>query len=149
SVLIGGLLIIVYIPGSLLLRPLETRFPLWRPVTTDQVVGVVLLGGFHLDSYVRQRLEIHPGLSERVMETARLSKFYPEARILYSGGGMEAPLVKKVLIRLGVDEQKVIIEDQSQSTVENARFSKMVAAPKQSGKWLLVTSAFHMPRAIG
>src|SRR5262245_55943757 len=106
SVLIGGLLIIVYIPGSLLLRPLETRFPLWRPVTTDQVVGVGLLGGFHLDSYVRQRLEIHPGLSERVMETARLSKFYPEARILYSGGGMEAPLVKKVLIRLGVDEQK-------------------------------------------
>lgn len=99
-------------PGSWLLRPLETRFPVRRQAPTDQVTGIVLLEGFHLDSRVAselnshvaseldsraasERFDIRSGIAERVMETVRLSKLYPEARILYSGGGMEAKLGKK------------------------------------------------------
>jgi uncharacterized SAM-binding protein YcdF (DUF218 family) len=88
-------------------------------------------------------------MAERIMETVRLSKLYPEAKILYSGGGAEAQLGKKVLMRLGIERERIIIEDRSRNTAENARLSKIVAAPKQSEKWLLVTSAYHMPRAMG
>jgi uncharacterized SAM-binding protein YcdF (DUF218 family) len=100
------------IPGSLLLRPLETRFPVWRraPASTDHVVGIILLGGFHLDSRVASEgFDIRSGMSERVTETVRLSKLYPEARILYSGGGTEAPLGKEILIRLGVERERIIV----------------------------------------
>jgi uncharacterized SAM-binding protein YcdF (DUF218 family) len=79
----------------------------------------------------------------------RLSKLYPEAKILYSGGGAEAQLGKKVLMRLGIEGKRIIIEDRSRNTAENARLSMIVVAPKQSEKWLLVTSAFHMARAMG
>jgi uncharacterized SAM-binding protein YcdF (DUF218 family) len=148
----------VNVPGSLLLRPLETRFPVWRQTPTGQVVGIVMLGGFHVDSHVTSALDSHvagawsdirSGMTERVMETVRLSKLYPEAKILYSGGGAEAQLGKKVLMRLGIEGERIIIEDRSRNTAENARLSKIVAAPKQSEKWLLVTSAFHTPRAMG
>jgi uncharacterized SAM-binding protein YcdF (DUF218 family) len=138
------------VSGSLLLRPLETRFPVWRQPPTDHVVGIILLGGFHLDIRVATKgFDIRSGMSERVMETVRLSKLYPEARILYSGGGTEAQLGKEILIRLGVERERIVIEDRSRNTAENARLSKIIAAPKQSEEWLLVTSALHMPRAMG
>jgi uncharacterized SAM-binding protein YcdF (DUF218 family) len=148
----------VNVPGSLLLRPLETRFPVWRETPTGGVVGIVMIGGFHLDSHVASALDSHvasewsevrSGMAERITETVRLSKLYPEAKILYSGGGAEAQLGKKVLMRLGIERERIIIEDRSRNTAENARLSKIVAAPKQSEKWFLVTSAYHMPRAVG
>jgi uncharacterized SAM-binding protein YcdF (DUF218 family) len=100
-----------------------------------------------LDSVASE--DIRSNLSERVTETVRLSKLYPDAKILYSGGGTEAQLVKKVLMRLGVEHERIIIENRSQNTAGNARSSKIIAAPKPLEKWLLVTSAFHMPRAMG
>jgi uncharacterized SAM-binding protein YcdF (DUF218 family) len=138
------------IPGSLLLRPLETRFPLLQNAPIDRVVGIILLGGFDIDVRVAdEQFDIRSVMSERVMETVRLSKLYPEAKILYSGGGTEAQLGKKILMRLGIEGDRIIIEDRSRTTAENARFSKIIAAPKRSEKWLLVTSAYHMPRAVG
>src|SRR5262249_26848437 len=134
------LIMAIKVPGSLLLRPLETRFPVRQQALTDQVVGIVMLGGFHLDSHVASALDSHvasewsdirSGMAERVMETVRLSKLYPEARILYSGGGTEAQLGKKILMRLGVEGERIIIEDRSRNTAENARFSKITAAPKR------------------
>lgn len=144
--------------GSLLLRPLETRFPVWRQPPNGQVVGILILGGFHLDSHVPSALDSHgtsewsdirSGMAERIMEAVRLSKLYPKANILYSGGGAEAQLGKKVLMRLGVAHERIIIEGQSQNTAENAKLSKIIAVPRQSETWLLVTSAAHMPRAMG
>jgi uncharacterized SAM-binding protein YcdF (DUF218 family) len=145
-----SILPLIALSGSPLLRPLETRFPVCRN-TPGQVAGIVILGGFHSD---RQTVEgewsdIPPVTSERIVETARLSRWYPQARILYSGGGGEAELGKKALVWLGVDPERIIIEDKSRNTAENAKLSKIIAAPNPAEKWLLVTSAFHMPRAIG
>jgi uncharacterized SAM-binding protein YcdF (DUF218 family) len=149
-VLILLLIASLNVSGSLLLRPLETRFPVQRQASTDHVNGIILLGGFHLDSRMAsERFDIRSGMSERLTETVRLSKLYPEAKILYSGGGTEAQLGKEILMRLGVECERIIIEDRSRNTAENARLSKIIAAPKESEKWLLVTSAFHMPRAMG
>jgi uncharacterized SAM-binding protein YcdF (DUF218 family) len=139
------------VSDSLLLRTLETRFPVCRNPPAERIAGIVVLGGFHSD---RELVEgewstILPVTSERIVETARLSRWYPEARILYSGGGGEAELGKKALVWLGVHPRRIAIEDKSRNTAENAKLSKAIAAPKRMEKWLLVTSAFHMPRAVG
>jgi uncharacterized SAM-binding protein YcdF (DUF218 family) len=41
------------------------------------------------------------------------------------------------------------MERRSRNTQENAEFSKALAAPKSGERWLLVTSAYHMPRSVG
>jgi len=149
---------LVNVLGSLLLRPLETRFPALQPALTDRVAGIILLGGFGIESRVAselrndvasERVDIRSGLANRVAETVRVSKLYPDAKVLFSGGGGQAQLGKKLLMRLGIEPERIIIEERSRNTAENAKLSKMIAAPKPSEKWLLVTTAFHMPRAMG
>jgi len=51
------------------------------------------------------------------------------------------------LKQMGVAQDRLIIEDRSRNTYENAVFSKQQAA--QDGNWVLVTSAIHLPRAVG
>jgi uncharacterized SAM-binding protein YcdF (DUF218 family) len=70
--------------------------------------------------------------AERIVTAVRLSKLYPEARVLHSGGASEARLGKEILVGLGVPSDKISIEDRSRSTFENAKCSKMIAAPKRS-----------------
>jgi uncharacterized SAM-binding protein YcdF (DUF218 family) len=146
-----SLIALVSISGPLLLRSLESRFPVCRNPSVERIAGIVVLGGFHSDR-IRVGGEwtyILPVTSERIVETARLSQWYPQARIVYSGGGPEAELGKKALVWLGVEPERIIVEDKSRNTAENVKFSKIIAAPKPFEKWLLVTSAHHMPRAIG
>ena len=50
---------------------------------------------------------------------------------------------------LGVPPGRITLENRSRNTAENAAYSKALAAPKPGERWLLVTSAAHMPRAIG
>ena len=54
-----------------------------------------------------------------------------------------------VLQDLGVARDRIEVDRQSRNTEENARFAKVLADPKPGQRWLLVTSAFHMPRAMG
>ena len=87
-------------------------------------------------------------IADRVLAAAHLSKLYPEAKILFSGGGSEAKLVQIILVRLSASN-KIIMEDKSRNMFENAKLAKIMAAPRPSDTWLLVTSAYHMPRAMG
>ena len=88
---------------------------------------------------------------------AVLSRRYPKARLVFSGGSgsllyqelKEAKAVVPLLRQLGVDEARVIFEDQSRNTAENAVYSYRMVQPKRGETWLLVTSAFHMPRTVG
>ena len=50
---------------------------------------------------------------------------------------------------LGIAKSRLMMERRSRNTQENAEFSKALAAPKPGERWLLVTSAFHMPRSVG
>ena len=88
---------------------------------------------------------------------AKLARAYPGARIVYSGGDAsllgnrlpEANFVTPLLDRLGIPRERVILESRSRNTAENATFTKELVKPKPGERWLLVTSAQHMPRAIG
>jgi uncharacterized SAM-binding protein YcdF (DUF218 family) len=95
--------------------------------------------------------------AERVTVVAELARHYPNARIVFSGGngnlllreGAEADLAIELFKSFGIDPKRLISENHSRNTVENALFSKRMVNPKPGERWLLVTSAYHMPRAIG
>ena len=95
--------------------------------------------------------------ADRVIEAAALARRYPKARIIYSGGSAnliaadarEADYAAAIFERLGIAKERLIMERRSRNTQENAEFSKALAAPKSGERWLLVTSAFHMPRSVG
>lgn len=84
---------------------------------------------------------------------AMLARRYPTARIIYSGGSpelrpdvlREADYALQILSGLGVPNDRVEVEGRSRNTAENAAFSKKLASPAPSDRWLLVTSAYHMP----
>ncbi len=143
--------------STYLMVPLEERFPSFaddgRPVD-----GIILLGGSveASDSAARGRLVANES-AERVIDTIELAHRYPKARILISGGGGtvfgdgvgEAPIIADYFKRIGIDAGRIIIEDRSRTTSENALFSLEMAKPREGERWLLVTSAWHMPRAVG
>jgi len=143
--------------GNALMLPLEDRFPAWDP-THGPPTGMVVLGGAIGPEVAAARGE--PDLNEaaeRITATAELARKYPAARIIYSGGNarlvltgaIEADYAVGLLESLGVPRARIETEGKSRNTIENAQFSKELAAPKPGERWLLVTSAFHMPRAIG
>jgi uncharacterized SAM-binding protein YcdF (DUF218 family) len=143
--------------ASYILLPLEERFP---PFQDDgrPVDGIVLLGGSveAADSASRGTIIVNES-AERVLDTIQLAHRYPNARILISGGGgtvfgdgeAEAPIIANYLKSVGIDPGRLLIEDRSRTTAENAIFSRGIAKPRDGERWLLVTSAWHMPRAVG
>jgi uncharacterized SAM-binding protein YcdF (DUF218 family) len=143
--------------GDLLIEPLEERFAPWD-AASGAPDGIVVLGGA-IDpelALVRPASELNEA-AERVTVIAELVRKYPSARILYSGGngsllprgGSEAHIAAALLETLGVPPTRLVLEDQSRTTAENAAFSARLALPKPGERWLLVTSAYHMPRSIG
>ncbi len=142
--------------GNVLILPLEQRFPPWDP-SRGAPDGIVVLGGAIKSdlSAARGAVALNDA-AERITATVELARRYPDARIIFSGGSgslfdtiSEAPFAVKELAALGVAPDRITAEEQSRNTVENAVFSQLLAQPKPGERWLLVTSAFHMPRAVG
>jgi uncharacterized SAM-binding protein YcdF (DUF218 family) len=63
--------------------------------------------------------------------------------------GSEAESAVQIFESLGIPHSRLMVDEQSRNTVENAAFSLLVAMPQPGERWLLVTSAYHMPRAMG
>jgi uncharacterized SAM-binding protein YcdF (DUF218 family) len=143
--------------GNALIIPLEDRFPPWDD-SRGVPDGIVVLGGAITPdvSAARPQVALNEA-AERVTEAVALARRYPQARIIYSGGtgaliyrgGSEAESAVKIMAGLGLPPERVLAEEQSRNTVENAVFSLLLAMPKPGERWLLVTSGYHMPRAIG
>lgn len=151
-------LVVISIPiGTQLGLVLENRFPVPKALP-EKVDGVVVLGGA-VDQYITNaRGEVALGGSaERIVRFSSLAREYPDAKLVYSGGSgyltrqeiKEADVVASLLQDLGVNPEKVTFENQSRNTFENATMSYATASPGPDEVWILVTSAFHMPRAIG
>lgn len=152
-----ALLISVVPVGSMLSQALEHRFP--PPKTLpDSIAGIVVLGGV-IDPYRSEKLKTPAigGAVERITVSAKLAKAYPDARLIYTGGSgslrfpeqREADYVTELYGSLGISNRRLELEREARNTWENAKFSIEIASPGTEENWLLVTSAFHMPRAVG
>ena len=143
--------------GYLLLYPLEQRFPQWDP-SRGAPDGIIVLGAsIEADLSAAHGVPVMRSAPDRIVRAAMLAHAYPNARIVYSGGSAnlmftdarEADFAATVFEGLGIAKSRLILERQSRNTLENAEFSKAMVNPKAGERWLLVTSAFHMPRSVG
>lgn len=155
SVGVGLILAVWTSLGALLLGPLEDRFP--RPELPVRVDGIVVLGG-GLEgqiNLVRGGYELNAG-GDRFVETAILARRFPNAKIVVSGGSgtlilegeADADTAVRLFTALGIAPDRLILENRSRNTHENAAFTREMVKPQAAETWLLVTSAFHMPRSI-
>jgi uncharacterized SAM-binding protein YcdF (DUF218 family) len=143
--------------GQWLLEPLEDRFPQLTSLP-DKVDGVIMLGG--AVSTVLTEARGQPQVNEhaeRFIAFADLARRYPTAKLVFAGGGpmlrggafREADASREVMIWLGMDIGRVTFERESRNTFENVVNAKALVHPAPGEVWLLVTSAYHMPRAVG
>jgi uncharacterized SAM-binding protein YcdF (DUF218 family) len=141
-----------------LLRSLENRFPVPTADAVGRHVGVIVLGG----------ATEHPGIyqahgqvplgeaAERMSAPVGLLRQYPKLQLVYSGGEgrllatgvSEAELAKAFYQQQGVDMGRVLLEGGSRTTRENARQVAALLGERCRQPWLLVTSAWHMPRSV-
>lgn len=142
--------------GNALILPLEQRFPPWDD-SHGAPDGIVILGGSILPDVSAARGAVAlDEAAERITVAAELARRYPNARLLLSGGSnalvfreaTEAEFALRQLEDLGVAPERIIAEDRSRNTIENAVFSRRLADPKPGERWLLLTSAYHMPRSM-
>lgn len=136
---------------------IEDRFP-QSPALPDHIDGIIILGGMIRPaiSQARGRPTVNDA-AERLIEGAHLAHLHPEAKVLFTGGSAnpwkaeagESYFAARTLVEMGVDENRLIIEDRSRNTYENAVFSRELVPDHGEGNWILVTSALHMPRSVG
>ncbi|MEM7695647.1 MAG: YdcF family protein [Pseudomonadota bacterium] len=135
------------------LRYLEKRFEIPHGYALDPPDGIILLGGHHTRSRSilnRQIALNHAG--ERLTTTAALAARFPEAQVIVSDGGLPFPAanLSGILLRdFGVAPRRIILEDASLSTWDNAVFTREIVTPRPDGRYILVTSGWHMPRSVG
>ncbi|MEP6841465.1 MAG: YdcF family protein [Bradyrhizobium sp.] len=143
--------------GNMLLYPLESRFPPWDPAR-GAPDGIVVLGAsIEADLSAAHGTPVVRNAPDRIIAAAALAHRYPNARILFTGGSAnllsndarEADFAGGLFESLGVAKSRLIMERLSRNTLENAEFSKALIMPKEGERWLVVTSAFHMPRSVG
>ena len=151
--------LVSYFPlGTALQLPLEDRFPRWSSMGGPPPTGIIVLGGTIDPDISATRGEVAlNGHAERIIAAVELAHRYPNMRVIFAGGSgsliytakREADYATIVLEKLGISQDRITLDRNSRNTIENAIFAKRLAAPKPGERWLLITSAMHMPRAIG
>ena len=148
-----GLLILGGTPApNLLMRTLEDRFA--QVANPGHVDGVIILGGAIGET--RGRIKMNEAAS-RMTEGMALARRFPQARIVFTGGegsligseGNESDATATLFRQMGLEGERFIYENASRNTRENALFTRDRVQPKPGERWLLITSAYHMPRAVG
>jgi len=162
-VTLGTLLLVLLslsVISSGLLSPLERRYP--AILHPEQIVGkgqgpesaprwiVVLGGGQVWDPRLPPNVQINDATLSRVIEGVRLYRAIPGSRLLFSGGRVfnpvpEAQVMAQVAMLLGVKAPDILLETDSWDTADQA---EIIARMIGQEKFILVTSAFHMPRSV-
>ncbi len=147
---------IVLLPvGYWLLVFLENRFPRLEEIPVD-INGIIVLGsGFDFLVTMARKVTSYNMHIGRLIAFTEIAKKYPHCRLAFTGGGRiknfrkESALAKELFDQMGLDTDKIEFETKASNTNENAQFSYELFEPKTNEKWLLITSALHMPRAVG
>jgi uncharacterized SAM-binding protein YcdF (DUF218 family) len=152
-----GLLGFEALPQALL-RPLENQYPVPSPEVIGRHAGVIVLGG----------ATQHPGIyqahgqvplgeaAERMSTPVGWLRQYPQLHLVFSGGEgrllatgvSEAELAQQFYAQQGVEPSRLSFEGGSRNTRENARQVAALLGERCQQPWLLVTSAWHMPRSV-
>ncbi|MEZ5853410.1 MAG: YdcF family protein [Hyphomicrobiaceae bacterium] len=145
--------------STLLLLPLENRFPTASvPQGSADYAGIIVLGGAEDGRISAARGQLHTNeAGERISQAATLALRLPTTRIAFTGGAAFSALgeisaaepIAAWWISLGISPARIITENRSRTTYENALYLRQLLKPKPGERWLLVTSAAHMPRAMG
>jgi len=153
--LLGFLVLAVAPIGPAMVLALEERFP--RPQLPERIDGMLVLGGA-----VDPALSLSYGETvfgsavARVLAGIALARRYPEAKLALIGGeggfvavGLpESRATSGFVLEQGILPERVILEERSRSTHENAVDAKELIRPAPGATWILITSAYHMPRSI-
>jgi uncharacterized SAM-binding protein YcdF (DUF218 family) len=140
-----------------LLKPLEERFspPMELPA---KINGIIVLSGPERPVITKTRRQ--PSLNgggERLTTFIALARRYPQVRLIYAGGtgsflykGLNTKeTARKLFKQLGLNQDRVLFEIEARNTFENAVNSYKLIGQQAEGDWILITSAFHMPRSVG
>ena len=144
--------------GNLLLQPIERTYPANPPLS--QVDGIIVLGGgenARASAYWDQ-MQFNEG-GDRFAAGIALARQFPDAQLLFTGGSgalrdlggtavSEASIAERFFLDQGIDPERLLLEGRSRNTAENASLSLALANPIADETWVLVTSAFHIPRAM-
>jgi uncharacterized SAM-binding protein YcdF (DUF218 family) len=157
---IAAILLLLCAIGPLsawVVRPLETRFPPIQQLPGD-TTGIILLGGaFEPDLTIdwnQPQLNTH---AERITAFLALARKYPNVQLIFSGGPAafsservtESDIARDLFASLGANADRIQFEDRSRNTCENAIYTAQLVKPHEDQKWVLITSAMDMPRAVG
>ncbi|WP_295157569.1 YdcF family protein [Selenomonas sp. AE3005] len=125
------------------------------PPENPQGDVIIMLGGgaFPDTPDVSGRGTLCSSPANRLLTAVRLQRKLDVPIILsggqvYSDSGPEAVIAKRILMDLGVPEDKIIVEGKSINTIQNAKFSTEIMRERGLQKPILVTSAFHMRRSV-
>ncbi|CAM5775179.1 membrane protein [Labrys miyagiensis] len=156
--------------GSIIIEPLEDRFPPPAFAASDdlsptnpalpKIAGVIVLGGA-VDTHIstaRHDTALTDS-AERMTAVAGLSRQFPEAKIVFTGGvgslagqfwgdAAEADASRQLFRSFGIPDDRMVFENRSRDTYENAEFTYQMLKPQPGQRYLLVTSGYHMPRSM-
>lgn len=147
------------LPADAVLRELENQHAaIGAAANLSNYAGVVVLGGALASGYIwtaHDQIALTDA-AERMIVPVALARQYPHLRLLFTGGEgelfstgpSEAQRAKILFDQLGVPVQQVLYESASRTTYENAVFSTAISGVNPAAPWLLLTSAYHMPRAM-
>jgi uncharacterized SAM-binding protein YcdF (DUF218 family) len=144
--------------GNLLLQPIERSYPANPPLS--QVDGIIVLGGGEdasASAYWGQ-MQFNEG-GDRFAAGIALARRFPDAQLLFTGGSgalrdvaraavSEASIARRFFLDQGIDPDHLLLEGRSRNTAENASLSLALVNPSADETWVLITSAFHMARAM-
>ena len=162
SMLWGGMLVFGFlgfkaVPEALL-RSLESRFNVPSLTSSDQYAGVIVLGGAtgNPDIYKAHGQVPLGDAAERMTVPVALLRKFPNFELIFSGGEgrlvptgtKEAELAKVFYTEQGVDMRRVTLESNARTSRENAKRVAALLGERCKQPWLLVTSAWHMPRSM-
>ena len=163
TALLWGALAVLLLQGweplpDALLRRLEVQHPAPAQLELQRYAGVIVLGGALDSSYVwaGHNQPALNGAAERMTAALPLLQAQARLKLLFTGGegellteGLtEAERARRFYVSMGVDPQRLLLESASRTTYENAVLSAALPGVDKTRPWLLLTSAWHMPRAL-
>ncbi|MDF0603904.1 YdcF family protein [Psychromarinibacter sp. C21-152] len=152
---IGAMLAIGLLPlAEAVIAPLERAYPVRPDVVSP--AGIVVLGGAQETEVTRNwGLPSLNGAGDRMVAALMLAERFPEARVIFTGGAAaltpetaEASIAREIFLGAGLAPDRLILESESRNTTENARLTLPLLPEGAEGPWILVTSAYHMPRSV-